>query len=159
MIRRLFTKKGPLAFFRGEKERSNSERACEKGAEEEEEGPKREGMKKRRLEGGGLEDVERTLHSSFCAAANSISHLYTQAQTQHKIAFQAGQRHALEKLYDWIHKHHLQNGILPSSTEILNYVKMELEIVNQTEITIAQVQSPPLFSQQNMDPPNSFGRS
>lgn len=109
-------------------------------------------MKKRRSEGGGLEDVERSLHSSFCAAANSISHLYTQAQTQHKIAFQTGQRHALEKLNDWIHKHHLQHGNLPSTTEILNYLKMEMENVNQTEMTITQVQSPPFFSQQNMAP-------
>eukprot|EP00250_Pteridium_aquilinum_P001427 c11623_g1_i1 orf=87-473(+) len=116
-------------------------------------------MKKRRSEGGGLEDVERSLHTSFCAAANSISHLYTQAQNQHKIAFQAGQKHALEKLYDWIHKHHLQHGTVPSTAEIVNYVKMEMENVSQTEITMTQVQSPVFLSQQNMAPPNPFGRT
>ena len=55
-------------------------------------------MKKRRTESSGLEDAERSLHASFCAAANSISHLYTQAQTQNKISFQAGQRHSLVSL-------------------------------------------------------------
>ncbi|KAI5055819.1 hypothetical protein GOP47_0029340 [Adiantum capillus-veneris] len=105
-------------------------------------------MKKRRSEGGGMEDVERSLHTSFCTAANSISHLYTQAQNQQKVAFQAGQRHSLEKLYDWIQKHHQQHGTVPSTAETLNYLKMEMENVNQTEITVTQVQSPVLHLQQ-----------
>lgn len=113
-------------------------------------------MKKRRSEAAGLEDVERTLHTSFCAAANSISHLYTQAQNQHKIAFQAGQRHALEKLFDWIHNQH---GVTPSTIDISNYLKIEMENVSQTEMTITQVQSTPLLSQQHMAPANPFGRT
>lgn len=52
-------------------------------------------VKKRKSEYSGLDEVEKTLHTSFCAAANSISHLYTQAQHQQKHAFQAGERHAV----------------------------------------------------------------
>jgi hypothetical protein len=52
-------------------------------------------MKKRKSEYSGLDEVEKTLHTSFCTAANSISHLYTQAQHQQKHAFQAGERHAV----------------------------------------------------------------
>lgn len=54
--------------------------------------------KKRKSEKAGLDEVERTLYSSFCAAANSISQLYTQSQNQQRLAFQAGERHALERL-------------------------------------------------------------
>jgi hypothetical protein len=52
-------------------------------------------VKKRKSEYSGLDEVEKTLHTSFCTAANSISHLYTQAQHQQKHAFQAGERHAV----------------------------------------------------------------
>ncbi len=52
-------------------------------------------VKKRKSEFSGLDEVEKTLHTSFCTAANSISHLYTQAQHQQKHAFQAGERHAV----------------------------------------------------------------
>jgi hypothetical protein len=51
--------------------------------------------KKRKSEYSGLDEVEKTLHTSFCTAANSISHLYTQAQHQQRHAFQAGERHAV----------------------------------------------------------------
>jgi len=51
--------------------------------------------KKRKSENAALDEVEKTLYTSFCTAANSISQLYTQAQNQQKIAFQAGERHAV----------------------------------------------------------------
>lgn len=51
--------------------------------------------KKRKSETAGLEDVEKTLFSSFCTAANSLSHLYSLAQTQQRAGFQAGERQAL----------------------------------------------------------------
>ena len=51
--------------------------------------------KKRKSENAGLDEVERTLYTSFCTAANSISQLYTQAQNQQKLSFQAGERHAV----------------------------------------------------------------
>eukprot|EP00271_Cylindrocystis_brebissonii_P012116 TRINITY_DN30218_c0_g1_i1.p1 TRINITY_DN30218_c0_g1~~TRINITY_DN30218_c0_g1_i1.p1 ORF type:complete len:274 (-),score=65.67 TRINITY_DN30218_c0_g1_i1:547-1368(-) len=58
--------------------------------------------KKRKSESAGLEEVDRTMYSSFCAAANSISQLYTQAQNQQRVAFEMGERHALEKLQQWV---------------------------------------------------------
>eukprot|EP00850_Spirogloea_muscicola_P009479 SM000053S17436 [mRNA] locus=s53:289053:290080:- [translate_table: standard] len=57
--------------------------------------------KKRKSEAARLDEAERTLYSSFCAAANSVSQLYTQAQAQQRVAFQAGQRSALERVHQW----------------------------------------------------------
>ena len=42
-----------------------------------------------------LDEADRTLYSTFCGAANSLSQLYTQAMAQQKLSFQAGERHAL----------------------------------------------------------------
>uniref|UniRef100_A0A453EZH6 Uncharacterized protein n=1 Tax=Aegilops tauschii subsp. strangulata TaxID=200361 RepID=A0A453EZH6_AEGTS len=42
-----------------------------------------------------LDEADRTLYSSFCGAANSLSQLYSQAMAQQKLSFQAGERHAL----------------------------------------------------------------
>ncbi|KAH7298933.1 hypothetical protein KP509_25G065100 [Ceratopteris richardii] len=95
-------------------------------------------MKKRRIDGCAFEEVERNLHSSFCPAANSISQLYTHAQNQNKIAFNAGQRDALKKLFDYIQ---FQQGGRPSMTDISNYLKVELENLSQVEISMTQVQS------------------
>lgn len=42
-----------------------------------------------------LDEADRTLYSTFCGAANSLSQLYTQAMAQQKLSFQAGERHAM----------------------------------------------------------------
>eukprot|EP00249_Psilotum_nudum_P016472 c25842_g2_i1 orf=362-865(-) len=109
-------------------------------------------MKKRRSESCGLEDVERSLHTSFCAAANSISQLYTQAQHQHRIAFQAGQRHSLEKLCEWIQRQH-QFGMVPATADILNYLKNELNFMSCEESAVTQVQHQPSLAVQCQQPP------
>jgi len=46
-------------------------------------------------------DVERNLHSSFVTAANSISHLFTQAIQQNKKAQVAGAQQALVRQFFW----------------------------------------------------------
>ncbi|KAJ0969991.1 hypothetical protein J5N97_022868 [Dioscorea zingiberensis] len=51
--------------------------------------------KKRKSEANLMEEVDRTMYSTFCVAANSLSHLYSLAVNQHKLAFHAGERHAL----------------------------------------------------------------
>ncbi|CAL0300677.1 unnamed protein product [Lupinus luteus] len=51
--------------------------------------------KKRKSIATTLDEVDRTMYASFCTAASSLSHLYTQATNHHKLSFQAGQRHAL----------------------------------------------------------------
>ena len=47
-------------------------------------------------------DVERNLHSSFVTAANSISHLFTQAIQQNKKAQVAGAQQALVSRYRFV---------------------------------------------------------
>lgn len=42
-----------------------------------------------------MDEVERSMYSSFCSAANSLSQIYTQAMNQQKVSFQAGERHSL----------------------------------------------------------------
>ncbi|CAN6442228.1 unnamed protein product [Victoria cruziana] len=54
--------------------------------------------KKRKSDVTGLDEVDRTMHATFCSAANSLSQLYTQAQGQQKLAFQAGERHGMKEL-------------------------------------------------------------
>ncbi|KAH8931506.1 hypothetical protein BDL97_19G024900 [Sphagnum fallax] len=93
-------------------------------------------VKKRKSEFSGLDEVEKTLHTSFCTAANSISHLYTQAQHQQKHAFQAGERHAVEKLYFWLLREH-QAGSNISVGQILGYLQSELEGVSEDDAAMS----------------------
>jgi hypothetical protein len=51
--------------------------------------------KKRKSVESRLDEVDRTMYSTFCTTANSLSHLYTHAMNQQKLSFQAGERHAL----------------------------------------------------------------
>ncbi|RVW55047.1 hypothetical protein CK203_067034 [Vitis vinifera] len=51
--------------------------------------------KKRKSDATRLDEVDRTMYTSFCSAANSLSQLYTQAMNQQRLSFQAGERHAL----------------------------------------------------------------
>ncbi|KAK9130085.1 hypothetical protein Sjap_010572 [Stephania japonica] len=53
--------------------------------------------KKRKSEATGLDEADRTTYTTFCGAANSLSQLYTQAMNQQKLAFQAGERRALNE--------------------------------------------------------------
>lgn len=55
-------------------------------------------------------DVERNLHSSFVTAANSISHLFTQAIQQNKKAQVAGAQQALVSCYPFVTQ---QSSYLP----------------------------------------------
>lgn len=41
------------------------------------------------------DESDRVLYSVFRSAAGGLSHLYSQALNHHKVAFEAGQRHAL----------------------------------------------------------------
>ncbi|RVX21313.1 hypothetical protein CK203_001961 [Vitis vinifera] len=54
--------------------------------------------KKRKSDATRLDEVDRTMYTSFCSAANSLSQLYTQAMNQQRLSFQAGERHALEAI-------------------------------------------------------------
>lgn len=59
------------------------------------------GTKKRKHD-GPLDDIERSLYSSFSAAANGISVLYTQALTQQRKAYCLGSRAMAERVLGWL---------------------------------------------------------
>lgn len=51
--------------------------------------------KKRKSLATSLDEVDRTMYSTFCSAANSLSQLYTQAMNQQKLSFLSGERHGM----------------------------------------------------------------
>ncbi|KAI3962983.1 hypothetical protein MKW92_010350 [Papaver armeniacum] len=82
--------------------------------------------KKRKSIATRLDEVDRTMYSTFCNAANSLSQLYTQAMNQQKLSFQVGERNAMEKLYDWIRRQQ-QEGSRVATSDILAYLQNELD--------------------------------
>ncbi|KAK7358893.1 hypothetical protein VNO77_00833 [Canavalia gladiata] len=82
--------------------------------------------KKRKSVATRLDEVDRTMYSTFCSTANSLSHLYTHAMNQQKLSFQAGERHALEKLYQWILRQQ-QEGSRVTTIDIVAHLQNELE--------------------------------
>ncbi|XP_058074826.1 uncharacterized protein LOC131223428 [Magnolia sinica] len=82
--------------------------------------------KKRKSAATRLDEVDRTMYTTFCSAANSLSQLYTQAMNQQKLAFQAGERHAMEKLYQWILRQH-EEGSRVMGADIVAYLQNELD--------------------------------
>ncbi|KAH8515641.1 hypothetical protein POPTR_002G064800v4 [Populus trichocarpa] len=82
--------------------------------------------KKRKSIATSLEEVDRTMYASFCSAANSLSQLYTQSMNHQKLSFQAGERHGLEKLYQWIWRQQ-EGGSRVTTFDIINYLQNELD--------------------------------
>ncbi|XP_024369055.1 uncharacterized protein [Physcomitrium patens] len=104
--------------------------------------------KKRKSENAALDEMERTLYTSFCTTANSISHFYTQAQNQQKLSFQAGERHAVEKLYHWLLREH-QSGSNITVAQVIQNLQSELEVGNVDEMTMSPGHQ---LQQQQMQP-------
>ncbi|XP_072954437.1 uncharacterized protein [Typha angustifolia] len=82
--------------------------------------------RKRKSDATRLDEVDRTLYSTFCGAANSLSQLYSQSMSQQKLSFQAGERHALEKLYQWILRQHEEESRV-TVTDIVAHIQSEIE--------------------------------
>ncbi|KAF9593555.1 hypothetical protein IFM89_024173 [Coptis chinensis] len=82
--------------------------------------------KKRKSVATRLDEVDRTMYSTFCSAANSLSQLYTQALNQQQLVFEAGERHALEKLYEWILRQQEESSRVTTS-DIFSYLQNELD--------------------------------
>ncbi|KAJ1398584.1 hypothetical protein SESBI_30907 [Sesbania bispinosa] len=82
--------------------------------------------KKRKSVATRLDEVDRTMYSTFCSTANSLSHLYTHSMNQQKLSFQAGERHALEKMYQWILRQQ-QEGTRVATVDIVAHLQNELE--------------------------------
>ena len=86
------------------------------------------------------------MYASFCSAANSLSHLYTQAMNQQKLSFQAGKRHGLEKIYQWIWRQQ-EGGSRVTTMDILSYLQNELDYGEELSM------SPRAPSQQHQSQP------
>ncbi|WMV57253.1 hypothetical protein MTR67_050638 [Solanum verrucosum] len=56
--------------------------------------------KKRKSLASSLDEVDRTMYSTFCSAANSLSQLYTQAMNQQKLSFLSGERHGMDSYWE-----------------------------------------------------------
>ncbi|KAK7357178.1 hypothetical protein VNO80_16461 [Phaseolus coccineus] len=82
--------------------------------------------KKRKSIATSMDEVDRTMFSSFSTAANSLSHLYTLSMNRHKLSFQAGERHSLEELYQWIRRQQ-EGGSRVATVDILGYIQNELD--------------------------------
>ncbi|KAK4417347.1 hypothetical protein Salat_2560300 [Sesamum alatum] len=82
--------------------------------------------KKRKSDATRLDEVDRSMYTSFCSAANSLSQLYSQATHQQRLSFQAGERHAMEKLYNWILRQQ-EDGVRVMTGDIFAYVQNELD--------------------------------
>uniref|UniRef100_A0A5B7ABT5 Holocarboxylase synthetase n=1 Tax=Davidia involucrata TaxID=16924 RepID=A0A5B7ABT5_DAVIN len=82
--------------------------------------------KKRKSVATSLDEVDRTMYSTFCSAANSLSQLYSQAMNQQKPSFQAGERHGLEKLYQWVLRQQ-EGGSRVTTVDVLSYMQAELD--------------------------------
>ncbi|XP_043691066.1 uncharacterized protein LOC122641825 [Telopea speciosissima] len=78
-----------------------------------------------------LEESDRTLNCTFCSTANSLSQLYAQGFHQQKFLFHAGERHALEKLNEWILMRQ-QGGVRDTAADIVAYLQNELD--NRVEV-------------------------
>ncbi|XP_071693904.1 uncharacterized protein [Rutidosis leptorrhynchoides] len=98
--------------------------------------------KKRKSLATSLDEVDRTMYSTFCNAANSLSQLYSQAMSQQKLSFLSGERHGLEKLYQWISKQDAE-GLRVTSEDILAYIEAELDS------SVEEPQIGPRTTQQN----------
>ncbi|KAG6492821.1 uncharacterized protein LOC122001573 [Zingiber officinale] len=105
--------------------------------------------RKRKSDASGLDEADRTLYSTFCGAANSLSQLYTQAMNQQKVSFQAGERHALDKLYQWILRKH-EEGSRITVADIVSHIQTEMDYA--VEDGLAASRAP--F--QNQQPPTTM---
>ncbi|EOX92329.1 PREDICTED: uncharacterized protein LOC18611710 isoform X1 [Theobroma cacao] len=82
--------------------------------------------KKRKSDASRLDEVERSMYTTFCSAANSLSQLYSQAMNHQRLSFQAGERHALEKLFQWILRQQ-EEGSRVTTADIVAYLQNGLE--------------------------------
>ncbi|XP_041008494.1 uncharacterized protein LOC121252766 [Juglans microcarpa x Juglans regia] len=82
--------------------------------------------KKRKSDATRLDEVDRSIYTSFCSAANSLSQLYTHSMNQQRLSFQVGERHALDKLYQLVLRQQ-EEGSRVTTMDIVSYLQNELE--------------------------------
>ncbi|KAE8665987.1 TSL-kinase interacting protein 1-like isoform X1 [Hibiscus syriacus] len=82
--------------------------------------------KKRKSDATRLDEMDRSMYNTFCSAANSLSQLYSQAMNHQRVSFQDGERHALEKLFQWILRQQ-EEGTRVTTADIVAHLQNELE--------------------------------
>jgi len=119
------------------------------------------GRKRKNENSTRLDEADRTLYSTFRGAANALSQLYTQSMTQQKLSFQAGERHAMDKLYHWIVRQH-EEGSRVTVSDILSHIQHEMEYGSNDGPVSPRVHSQPAvqFVNPNSNSPqaNLFGQ-
>ncbi|KAK2420794.1 hypothetical protein QL285_031490 [Trifolium repens] len=110
--------------------------------------------KKRKSTATSLDEVDRTMYDSFRTTANSISQLYTHAMNHQKLSFHAGERNALEKLYQWICKQE-EGGSRVATVDVVNYIQNELDYCGE-EPSMSPRAPPQNQQPQPMMPATSF---
>lgn len=106
--------------------------------------------KKRRADAVDL-DAERTLYSTFVAAANSMSQLYSQAVQQQRKSSAAASRQTLERMLGFLLREYAGSDVIPKAA-ILQFLQQEYENVEGSENLPHQfpVQFLPAVSQGHM---------
>ncbi|CAA0839197.1 Uncharacterised conserved protein UCP009193 [Striga hermonthica] len=97
--------------------------------------------KKRKSDATRLDEVDRGIYTAFCSAANNLSQLYSQAMNQQRLSFQAGERHAMEKLYSWILRQQ-EDGVRVTPGDIVAYVQNELDCAIEEQQQQQPTQNP-----------------
>lgn len=110
--------------------------------------------KKRKSQAMNLDEADRTIYSTFCSAANSLSHLYSQAINHQKLSFQAGQRHGLDKLYQWILQKQ-EGGSRVTIVDILTRLQTDLDCYGEEPSLSPREPPPNQHSQETTHFPNS----
>uniref|UniRef100_A0A7N1A683 Holocarboxylase synthetase n=1 Tax=Kalanchoe fedtschenkoi TaxID=63787 RepID=A0A7N1A683_KALFE len=82
--------------------------------------------KKRKADATRLDEADRNLYANFRGAANALSQLYSQTINQQRLSFHSGERHAMEKLYQWILRQQ-EEGSRVTTDDIIAYLQDEIE--------------------------------
>ncbi|KAF8663174.1 hypothetical protein HU200_055775 [Digitaria exilis] len=85
------------------------------------------------------EEVEEEMHLAFRGAANALSQVYTHAVAHQKASFLAGERRAMDNIYQWLASQHEEASEVPVAA-VLAYLQNEIE--HRTEEPIASPQNP-----------------
>uniref|UniRef100_G3MSJ3 Uncharacterized protein n=1 Tax=Amblyomma maculatum TaxID=34609 RepID=G3MSJ3_AMBMU len=86
------------------------------------------------------------MYSTFCSAANSLSQIYTHAMNHQKLSFHAGERHAMEKLYQWILRQH-EEASRVTAADIVAYLQHEMDCEGEDTPMSLRSQAPHHLSQ------------
>ncbi|KAF0899085.1 hypothetical protein E2562_012932 [Oryza meyeriana var. granulata] len=73
------------------------------------------------------EEADRALYGAFRGAANSLSQLYALAGGHQRVSFHAGERHALEKLYQWMVRQH-ESGLRLTVSDIASHIQVHISL-------------------------------